>query len=73
MRLAERIVDRLLERDHNQVLMKSLYARAIRLFADGYTPDDIYAVLKKDVGDIPDGFAEVVRAAWTEFHKRGVA
>ena len=72
MRLAEHVVDALLERDHNQALRKSLFARAIRLFDDGYTPEDIYSVLKKE-GQVPEEFSAVVAKAWEEFHRRGVA
>lgn len=73
MRLAEQIVNQLLERDSNQILRKSLFARAIRLFDDGYTPDDIYSVLKKEPGGIPEEFKVVVSKAWEEYHKRGVS
>ena len=71
MRPAEAVVNRLLERDHNQSLRKSLFARSLRLFKDGYTPDEIYAVVKKG-GETPE-FRATVDRAWQEFQRRGVA
>lgn len=70
MSLAEKVVDKLLERDSAGALRKSLFARAIRLFDDGYTPEDIYTVLKDNGGA---EFNSVILRAWEEFRRRGVS
>ena len=72
MRLAEQVVDALLERDHMRSLQKSLFARAHRLFDDGFTPDEIFAVVKKQ-GGLPDPFIHAINTAWAEYQKRGTA
>jgi hypothetical protein len=72
VKLARLIVDALLERDYARSLQKSLYARALRLFHDGYTPEEIYAVVKKE-GDLPDSFMETIQQAWAEFQRRGTS
>ena len=69
---ARELVNQLLERDHSQSLVKSLFARSLRLFKDGYTPDQIEAVVKRH-GPLPKQFMATINVAWDEFRRRGVA
>jgi hypothetical protein len=72
VKLVRQIVDVLLERDYARSLQKSLYARALRLFNDGYTPEEICAVVKRE-GGLPDTFVDTIQRAWAEFQRCGTA
>ena len=70
---ARKVIDLLVEQDHMRSLQKSLFARAMRLFDDGYTPDEIYGVVKKQEGPLPAHFVDTIKAAWQEYKRRGFA
>jgi len=70
---ARATIDHLIEQDHLRSLQKSLFARAMRLFDDGYTPDEIFQVVKKTDGQLPAHFVDTVKSAWQEYRRRGFA
>lgn len=72
MQDARKVIDQLVEQDYHRALLKSLFARAMRLFDDGYTPDEIYTVVKKTDGQLPAHFVDTIKAAWDEYRRRGV-